>query len=203
MKTPVPLNIHFNFYPLLNIEGERAPLADEVLCRAIARLRSCASDPDHLCDWVHAVQFKFEDLPQRGLTSRGLIRLNPKGLTEWTVVHELAHAWDASTGWTLSERMRRSTRSRFPCLWLHKRFPDDPRFWYRAGNPPPPCGIDKHFNAKEDFAESVAAYLFPEKARQKARQRNAAYESFGFVHFHDTPRGEFIKKLFQQEKSPS
>lgn len=187
----------YPFFTQLSIEGEHPAKADEILCRAIARIQSAAADPAKICDFVKGIKYKFEDIPQRGLTSRGLIRLNPNGMTEWTVIHELAHAWDASLGWQLSERMRKATRSRFTIPWLHRRFPANARFWYHVGSPPAPCGIDKNFNAKEDFAESVTAYLFPDEARHKASKRNASYEFNGFIHFHDTPRGKFIRELFE------
>ena len=198
MKNPTPLAIRFPFYHLLRIEGERPSLADEVLGNSISKLKTCAVNPDSSCDWVSGVKYKFEDIPYGGLTSRGLVRLNPRGLTEWTVVHELAHAWDAAHGWKLSEIMRKATHSGFPCLWLHRIYPHNRRFWYRVGSPPAPCGIDQNFNAREDFAEAVTAYLFPEDAHRKASKRGYSYEQDGYDHFHDTPRGKFIKKLFQK-----
>lgn len=191
-----PLANRFPFYPRLRIKGKRESTADELLSSSIAKLQACTSDPTTLCDWVNTVKYRFENIPQRGLTSRGLIRLNPEGMTEWTVVHELAHAWDAARGWKLSELMAKATGSFFPSRWLHIQNPADPAYWYHVGSPPAPCGIDKNFNAKEDFAESVTAYLFPEEAHRKAEKRKASYEEKGFTHFHETPRGKFIKDLF-------
>lgn len=190
------LSERFPFYRRLRIKGKRESTADELLSSSIAKLQACAADPTRLCDWVNKVKYRFENIPQRGLTSRGLIRLNPDGMTEWTVVHELAHAWDAANGWKLSEQMSKATGSFFPSRWLHMRHPKDPAYWYHVGSPPAPCGIDKNFNAKEDFAESVTAYLFPEEAHRRAEIRKAAYEEKGFTHFHETPRGKYIKALF-------
>ncbi len=93
--------------------------------------------------------------------------------------------------------MRKATHSFWFSHWLHKRYPEDPRFWYHVGSPPAPCGVDKNFNAKEDFAEAVTAFLFPEEAYRKAVKRNFPYESHGYSHFHDTPRGKFIRSLIK------
>ncbi|MEN6529471.1 MAG: hypothetical protein ABFC97_06415 [Anaerolineaceae bacterium] len=126
------------------------------------------------------------------------IHLNPRNLTEWTVTHELAHTLDAAYHWQLSRQMKAFTHSRFPFKALHQVFPAWQFLWYRAGSPPPPCGIDRHFNSLEDFAESITAYLFPEEAHQRAASRGYPYEKWGYTYFHDTPRGEFIAELLNQ-----
>ena len=190
------LQLRFPFYQQMSIEGERSAKADEILCSAINRLQKAADDPLRLCDWVSGVRYYFENIPQRGLTSKGWVKLNPNGMTEWTVLHELAHAWDAAHDWQISKGMSKATHSGFFSKRLHRLFPTNPRFWYRVGMPPAPCGIDKNFNEKEDFAEAVTAYLFPDDAHKKASKRNASYEFNGFIHFHDTPRGRYIRKLF-------
>lgn len=128
------------------------------------------------------------------------IYLNPINLTEWTVTHELAHALDAAYGWQLSQRMKAYTGSGFLCKPLHYARPLWKSFWYRAGSPPPPCGIDKNFNSLEDFAETVTAFIFPEEAKKRAEARGYPYEKWGYTHFQDTPRGQFFKGLMEQEK---
>ena len=197
MSPSIDIQKKYDFYPQLNIEGQRLPAADDILCSAILRLQQAFIPPVVPFDWVGAVKFKFEDIPQRGLTSRGLVRLNPDHMTEWTVVHELAHAWDAANNWLISDIMRKETHSGFRFHWLHMRFRERKQFWYHVGNPPAPCGVDKNFDAKEDFAESLTAYLFPEDARRKASKRGYSYEFNGFIHFHDTPRGKFILSLLR------
>ena len=193
----------YPFYPALDIEGARPPQSDALLCAALERLLKLTSLEAPLYDWVHLVKYRFEDIPQGGLTSRRLVKLRPANLTEWTIVHELAHAWDAENNWQLSERMRKFTHSGFSIPWLHKKFPDQKRFWYKVGSPPPPCGSDKNFNSVEDFAESLTAYVFPDLARKRASKKNASYEFQGYIHFHDTPRGQFIKNLIEQTITPS
>ena len=197
MNTSSTLEKKYDFYTQLSIEGQRTPSADEILCSSIFKLQQAFEPPVLPFDWVCAVKYKFEDIKELGLTSKGLVRLNPKYITEWTVVHELAHAWDAANNWLISDIMRKETHSGFSCHWLYKRFRERKHFWYHVGSPPAPCGVDKNFNAKEDFAEAVTAYLFPEEARRKASKRGYSYEFNGFIHFHDTPRGKFIHSLFR------
>ena len=97
----------------------------------------------------------------------------------WTIVHELAHAWDANYRWRLSVALEKYTGGRTSyVLGLLKRFSgraDASPF--KAGKEPgrrgrlpgcnasgyfygdKPSGSDWNFNRKEDFAESVAMYL--------------------------------------------
>ena len=126
------------------------------------------------------------------------IHFNSSHLTEWTVTHELAHSLDAAYHWKLSQQMKSFTRSGFPSKALHQLLPAWQFFWYRVGSPPPPCGIDKHFNSLEDFAESMTAFLFPEEAHKRAASRGYPYERWGYTRFHDTPRGGFIANLLEQ-----
>lgn len=128
------------------------------------------------------------------------IRFTPDNLTQWTIVHELGHALDASYGWKLSQRMRVETGSGFPVKVLHKAFPRWKLFWYRVGSPPPPCGVNEKFNSIEDFAETVTAFIFPEKAKEKASARGFNYEKYGYTHFHETPRGRYFQKLLDEQK---
>ena len=128
-----------------------------------------------------------------GLADKGKITLNTgTGFDSWRVTHELAHAWDANYGWHLSGKMQQALGSGFRHPILHFLFPDNPDYWYDSGDGPPPAGIDKNFNAKEDFAESVTAYLYPDKALILAQQRNYPYENF-----LETARGKFIQDLFE------
>lgn len=130
---------------------------------------------------------------------RDQIHLNTANLTAWTITHELAHSLDAAHGWQLSQQMKKHTGSSFLIKALHYAHPNWKFFWYRVGNPPPPCGIDKNFNSLEDFAETVTAYIFPEEAYRRAQLRGYPYEQWGYTHFHDTPRGLFFKELLDRE----
>ena len=195
MEKRSSLHKRFSFYQELTIDGKSTAKAEEVLCSAIQKIQEIFVPPVLPFDWTCAVKYKFEDIPYGGLTSRGLVRLNPRGLTEWTVVHELAHAWDAANDWLISDIMRKETHSGFPFVWLHKTFPKKKLFWYHVGSPPAPCGVDKNFNAREDFAEALTAYIFPDEAYSRAVKRGYSYEANGYTHFHQTPRGKFIREI--------
>jgi len=145
--------------------------------------------------WMNKLEVRLEQIVYGGLTSRGLIRLNPVGLTTWTVVHEIGHAWDYSRLGTLSLRLMLATHSSGPFPLLHSLRPMQKSYWYRVGSPPPPCGVDQNFNRFEDFAEAVAAYVYPKEAYQRALVRGYPYGHYGYNHFRQTPRGKFIAAL--------
>jgi hypothetical protein len=130
----------------------------------------------------------------------GVICYNANALTTWTITHELAHAWDKANGWQFSQRMLKATRSGFLCKAIHRLRPKWQFFWYRVGSPPPPCGVDKNFNSVEDFAEAVTAFLYPDEAAVKAQKRGMPYQKWGYQHFHETPRGQFIRMLIDEQK---
>jgi len=171
-----------------------------MLEEASSQFFGMAPQNGHLWAWAESLTLRLEDIVQGGLTSKNLVRLNPKYLTTWTIVHELAHAWDAANGWRLSAWLARITGSQFNYPLFHRLFPNNQRFWYAVGNPPPPCGVDAHFNRLEDFAESVTAYLFPEEARKRADERGWGYDRFGFSQFRDTLRGRAIDQLVHQRQ---
>ena len=145
--------------------------------------------------WLHGLEVRLEQIAYGGLTSRGLVRLNPAGLTVWTVVHELGHALDWSQFSRLSFRLMCATRSYGPWPLLHTLYPLQKQYWYHVGSPSPPCGSDQNFNRLEDFAETVAAYVYPDEAHRRAAQRGYPYEEQGYTHFAQTPRGKFIAAL--------
>ena len=66
-------------------------------------------------------------------------------------------------------------------------------YWYDPGDGPPPCGIDSLFDRKEDFAESVTAYVYPGEAQRRAEKMNYPYtdanRNYSYSNFMDTPRG--------------
>jgi hypothetical protein len=176
----------------------------EVLDQACADFSSLFEGTAPL--WLRGIQVLIDrTIKSGGLTNPGRVRLSPNRLTKWTIVHELAHAWDFSTGRALSRELKKRTHSWVNPLGMLKgilknRFTDRELFWYHAGSAPPPCGIDKNFNAMEDFAESVTAYLYPEEASLKALRRKKPYNKYGYSHFHETPRGQFIREVIARAK---
>ncbi|HUI87937.1 MAG TPA: RHS repeat-associated core domain-containing protein [Anaerolineales bacterium] len=99
---------------------------------------------------------------------------NPGQYTEnpqWTIIHELAHAWDGNQGWTLStglEKVTGGSTNWFVGLLVQvysnvmkvcdPQAPGCNNAGYYYGGIPPK-GSDERFNPKEDFAESVATYV--------------------------------------------
>ena len=146
-------------------------------------------------NWMNNLVIRSEEMPQLGLTSKGLIRFNVKYLSSWTIVHEFAHAWDFAKYLNLSWRMRRFTHSWGPIPILRELFPENAAFWYHVRALPPPCGTDKNFSRLEDFAEAVTAYVYPDEAKKRAAERGMAYELYGYESFMATPRGQFIYQL--------
>jgi RHS repeat-associated protein len=142
-----------------------------------------------------------------------LVLLDVDGFKRWTVLHELGHAWDAAHGWQLSKQMQREMGAGFsrPLLrWLHY---NDPAYWYDPGKGPPPCGVDENFNAKEDFAESVAAWVDPAQGWISAhsaslhgpRWQKWPYKDptrgYAYTGFREIPRGQFMGSLFATSRA--
>jgi hypothetical protein len=115
-----------------------------------------------------------------GLAYRGLIKFNATSrLSAWTVMHELAHTWDAKKDWAFSTALVKNTGGfinkklsalkRFiPGQWdagkpgahkmpgLYGRKPGCNAAAYFYGDVP--SGSNWNFNPKEDFAESLVMY---------------------------------------------
>jgi RHS repeat-associated protein len=120
---------------------------------------------------------------------------------QWTVVHELAHIWDANKRYKLSERLEKQTNGKTTFEL------NDQGIWkeiYIPGSFPVPACYNDRFNRREDFAESVAAYLYPGWASARASDNSflqnipeCTYEYWGISDFRDTKRGEYINSLFK------
>lgn len=145
------------------------------------------------------VMISQKDMKYGGLGEAHKVTLSAGGFSMWTVVHELAHAWDGANGWKLSSDMSSSLGAGFDHPILHFLFPNDPAYWYDPGQGPPPCGVDANFNSKEDFAEAVTAYTYPSGASAKATANGWPYQDaargYSYSSYIDTPRGQYIKAL--------
>ena len=145
------------------------------------------------------VKISQKDMSHGGLGEAHRVTLNASGFSTWTVVHELAHAWDAYNGWGLSTAMQSALGAGFKNPLGHFFYPNDPAYWYDPGNGPPPAGIDTNFNEKEDFAETVTAFVYPGSASSNATSRGWPYvdpaRGYNFARFADTPRGQFVAAL--------
>lgn len=172
-------------------------------------------------------------MPHAGTGNRGEVRLKANiPFDEWRVVHELAHAWDGNHGWQLSRDLERATgghtarkgskewqRLEAFCAANdpYHELPGCNEAGYVYGDVPPKTSSEK-FNRLEDFAESVAAYLYPEQARevvqdqlegyqktfrqQKRQDLFELYEShLGYNDFRATVRGKYIARLLEKVKT--
>jgi hypothetical protein len=182
----------------MNLDGDWSEATLTVLGSAVRSFRSVFSNAEVKTVWLDHIKITLSEIKYGGLTITVYVKLNIQGFTEWTVVHELAHAWDAENAWNLSREMKRVTGSHFPFKPIHMLFPSNKTFWYHVGSPPPPCGIDRNFNALEDFAESVTAFVYPDIAHQRAVARGYPYETYGFSTFQQTPRGVFVSQLISK-----
>jgi hypothetical protein len=122
-------------------------------------------------------------LGNAGLTwTEDLIALgdNPK---KWTVVHELAHSWDKSTGGQLSRGLEAFTGGK-TTGWL---------FWqaYDPGGVPPK-GADADFNRSEDFAESLTTFIYPGEAQAFIQDRFRNSPRFHYESYYKLPRASYI-----------
>jgi hypothetical protein len=152
--------------------------------------------------WLRGLKVRAQIMPQLGLTSYGLVRYNPAKITKWTVIHELGHAWDFFLMTMPSLWLQRATHSSDPYI-LQRQSSSDPQFWYQVGSPPPPCGSDRNFTRMEDFAECLAAFVYPEVAKQKAEAKSDPayhYSIYAYTSFYDTPRGKLMQKLIHPKK---
>ena len=148
--------------------------------------------------------------------------------TDWTLAHELGHRWN--NAWKRQpERQLRETMFAGKLDWLKRALRQLEKWlenllrslgcksqlnwhvlWYHPGNAPPPCGVDRNFNASEDLAETFAAIILPEKAEQRARRISERLEGLGekwnwplqFPHFSATPRGRFMVHSLKTLSTP-
>ena len=144
--------------------------------------------------------------------------------TDWTFAHELGHRWNNAWERLPEQRLRQAVGAgKFEWLkralrrfekWLERVFKkfdvkkkiDWPTLWYQPGSAPPPCGVDRNFNASEDLAESFAATIFPAEA--KTRTNNVATRAIAFAKSWDwsttfsdylqTPRGQITLQTIKE-----
>ncbi len=166
-------------------------------------------------------------LPGRaGRTLGGDIFLD-QDWTNWTLAHELGHRWNNAWGRTPEQELRSALHAgRLEWLkramrrfekWLERLLGklgkktriDWQALWYHPGDAPPPCGVDRNFNAGEDLAECFAASLFPDDARARAAKaagrlaRSARDWDWGsqYDNFEQTQRGSLMKNTLKNYSS--
>jgi hypothetical protein len=114
------------------------------------------------------------------LAYKDRIKLSEKGrLSTWSVIHELAHVWDAKNQWKLSLALEEDTSGKtdLAASEMKKGVPDEWDAGFNGAEKKPgfygrkpgvnaygyfygdkPSGSNWRFNRKEDFAESIAMY---------------------------------------------
>lgn len=98
----------------------------------------------------------------------------------WTVVHELAHAWDHLNGKQFSEDLERYTGGRTSIFGKY----------HHSGTPPK--GADANFTRQEDFAESVATFIYPQVAQNFIGEFFPNRPGFHYSNFYAQPRAMFV-----------
>ncbi len=157
--------------------------------------------------------------PAPGTPMRDLIIKDWVNFDAWTIAHETGYAWDARWGWRLSRGLERFTGGRTD-LWggvdllpsgqcdppLY-RLPGCNRAGYFYGGIPPK-GSDINFNRVEDFAESWAAYVFPDEAQQQVAQygqeriRKEYRRLLYYEDYRETARWAYINGLITGDIAP-
>jgi RHS repeat-associated protein len=117
----------------------------EQLLEAVDDLASAMGGAERFRENLRGVLVERAVMRYAGLGAAHRIWLNAGGFTKWTVVHELAHAWDAARGWRLSKEMQEAMGAGFAHPIRHFFDPGNPAYWYDPGQGPPPCGIDANF----------------------------------------------------------
>lgn len=135
-----------------------------------------------------------------GLAYRGRIKFNAgSNLSAWTVLHEVAHVWDAKNDWAFSTALlkytggfinkKRSAFKRFiPGQWdagklgpqtmpgRYGRKPGCNAAGYFYGDMP--SGSNWNFNPKEDFAESMVMYCGWGRGNELSRTAHGRIERY-------------------------
>lgn len=191
-------------------EGEWSLDELHSLQQGVADLAGAMGGPDQFVHNLGRMTISQEDIKYRGLaTSRGVkFTSSPVSIDAWTVVHELGHVWDAHHGWRLSRALESYTGgyTNLVAMFVKKlrgefdeerRRPGCNRYGYFYGDVPP-AGSDENFNRKEDFAESVAAYVYPalvqrrvDRFKDDERYRDVLY----YPDYTQTRRWAFVDGL--------
>jgi hypothetical protein len=153
----------------------------ERLHRTIYLLSTAMGGSDKFIKNINGVTIQKGDIGSHGgeaLAHR--VSLSTKRtFSAWTVVHELAHTWDANHHWQLAVALEKYTGGfTSPVLSFAKKIIglSDSGLWNRETKPGKqgrlpgcnaagyfyknkPSGSDWNFNRVEDFAESVAMYI--------------------------------------------
>jgi hypothetical protein len=172
------------------------------LFAAIELMAGVMNGPKKFKGCIKSVRFERNDTGSAlGLAYRDRIQLTKKtAFSSWTVVHELAHVWDAKNDWKLSLALQKYTggfTSRFasslkryflPRQWdaqrkgpgktpgLYGRKPGCNAHGYFYGDKP--SGSNWSFNPREDFAESVVMYCGWGRSNELSKTAHSRVERY-------------------------
>ena len=171
----------------------------DIVLQGVQQLAEAMGGKDAFRSNLGGVTVDQKAMRHGGLGKAHRITLNADGFTYWTVVHELAHAWDGAHSWRLSKEMQKAMGAGFSHPVRRLLAPNNPTNWYDPGQGPPPCGVDANFNHREDFAEAVTAYVYPQMAAYRATASGWPYgdasRGYNYPDFGSTPRGQHIQAL--------
>jgi hypothetical protein len=160
---------------------------------------------------IGGVTVSQDPINARALTYPHRIKFTSSSVSidSWTVVHELAHAWDANFNWGLSKKLEKYTGgytsiNAAASKWkagecdLNQMLPGCNNAGYFFGGITP-AGSDANFNRFEDFAESVTAYIYPIEAQRKVvkYKEMVGYEFLFYQDYTKLPRWIFINDLLE------
>ncbi len=173
----------------------------DLLHRAVNLFTSMLGGPDGFIRQLGELRIQRTDTGARlGLAYRGRIQFSATSrLSAWTVMHELAHTWDAKNSWAFSTELvkytggfinkKLSTLKRFiPGQWdavklgaqkmpgLYGRKPGCNAAAYFYGDTP--SGSNWNFNPKEDFAESLVMYCGWGKENELSKTAHGRIERY-------------------------
>src|SRR5258706_7052479 len=149
--------------------------------RIITLLSGFMGGADKFIQNINGVTFKKGDIGTHGgeALAHKVSLSTKRTFSAWTVVHELAHTWDANHGWQLSVQLEKYTGGYTSSVFsfIKKLLgQSDSGLWKpeskpgRQGRLPgcnatgyfynnKPSGSDWNFNRVEEFAECVAMYV--------------------------------------------
>lgn len=153
----------------------------EYLHQSIALFAQAAGGSDNFKNQLGEILIERTNTGRSlGLAYKDRIKLSGKNqLSAWSIIHELAHVWDAKNQWKLSLTLEKHTggytnpllssmKKWIPSQWdagihgaenkpgFYGRKPGVNTAGYFYGDRP--SGANWRFNRKEDFAESVVMY---------------------------------------------
>jgi hypothetical protein len=156
-----------------------------------------------------SVVFTTKDLgPNAGETFFNHIQLNsvPGKFTSWSVAHELGHVMDDNAGDQYSIKLENDTGGYTVGGIFRKRGCNgiepgcnDAGYYY---GDKPTMGSDKNFDRYEDFAESFAGSVYPDKVKEykdKLEVNSSRYSLFYFSDYGLTSRGIWMRDFISNK----